>query len=63
MLFDNSDETTIGRNSGIFWFMLQCSLVIGNLFYYVFLYLWKKDHGGSVDTVCIRKSHHFFGAT
>jgi len=30
----NSDSTTIARNSGIFWAMLQCSLFFGNLFYY-----------------------------
>lgn len=30
----NSDSTTIARNSGIFWAMLQCSLLFGNLFVY-----------------------------
>ena len=28
----NSDETTMSRNSGIFWAMLQFSMVIGNTF-------------------------------
>ncbi|XP_077979841.1 UNC93-like protein MFSD11 [Glandiceps talaboti] len=28
----NSDTDTIGRNSGIFWALLQCSLFFGNLF-------------------------------
>ncbi|XP_067137133.1 UNC93-like protein MFSD11 [Centruroides vittatus] len=28
----NSDSETISRNSGIFWAMLQCSLLFGNLF-------------------------------
>ena len=28
----NSDEDTIGKNSGIFWAMYQCSSVIGNTF-------------------------------
>ena len=34
----NSDDMTMGRNSGIFWAMLQCSLLIGNI--YVF-FAWQ----------------------
>nr|CAB3263792.1 UNC93-like protein MFSD11 [Phallusia mammillata] len=34
----NSSEETMGRNSGIFWAMLQCSLLIGNI--YVF-FAWR----------------------
>ncbi|KAK6643081.1 hypothetical protein RUM43_004584 [Polyplax serrata] len=30
----NSDKSTIGRNSGIFWAMLQCSMFFGNIFVY-----------------------------
>ena len=30
----NSDDITMGRNSGIFWAMLQCSLLIGNIYVY-----------------------------
>ncbi|KAJ4443939.1 hypothetical protein ANN_05728, partial [Periplaneta americana] len=30
----NSDSTTISRNSGIFWAMLQASMFLGNLFVY-----------------------------
>ena len=30
----NSDDLTMGRNSGIFWAMLQCSLLIGNIYVY-----------------------------
>ena len=30
----NSDEDTIARNSGIFWSILQCSLILGNTFIY-----------------------------
>ncbi|GAB6020258.1 DUF895 domain membrane protein [Chamberlinius hualienensis] len=28
----NSDSTTIARNSGLFWAILQCSLLFGNIF-------------------------------
>ncbi|KAM8947795.1 UNC93-like protein MFSD11 isoform 2-T2 [Pelodytes ibericus] len=31
----NSDEGTIGRNSGIFWALLQFSMLFGNLYIYV----------------------------
>ncbi|XP_060064212.1 UNC93-like protein MFSD11 [Ylistrum balloti] len=32
----NSDSNTVSRNSGIFWALLQCSLLIGNIYsYYV----------------------------
>ncbi|XP_077526950.1 UNC93-like protein MFSD11 isoform X3 [Haemaphysalis longicornis] len=31
----NSDSTTMSRNSGIFWAMLQCSLIWGNIFVYI----------------------------
>ena len=30
----NSNPDTIARNSGIFWALLQCSLLFGNLFVY-----------------------------
>ena len=30
----NSDSETIARNSGIFWSILQCSLILGNTFIY-----------------------------
>ncbi|XP_018015968.1 UNC93-like protein MFSD11 isoform X1 [Hyalella azteca] len=30
-----SDDVTITRNSGIFWSMLQCSMVFGNIFVFV----------------------------
>ena len=30
----NSDDTTMGRNSGIFWTMFQCSFLIGNIYVY-----------------------------
>ncbi|XP_039261374.1 UNC93-like protein MFSD11 isoform X2 [Styela clava] len=34
----NSDDHTMGRNSGIFWALLQCSLLIGNLYVY---FAWR----------------------
>ncbi|XP_006635161.1 UNC93-like protein MFSD11 [Lepisosteus oculatus] len=34
LLTINSTEHTIGRNSGIFWALLQCSLFFGNLYIY-----------------------------
>jgi len=34
----NSDDMTMGRNSGIFWAMLQCSLLIGNIYVY---FAWR----------------------
>ncbi|OQV20207.1 UNC93-like protein MFSD11 [Hypsibius exemplaris] len=37
MLSTNSSEKTIGRNTGIFWCLLQSSLVSGNLFYFFML--------------------------
>ena len=36
-LVDNSNESTSGRNSGIFWALLQASLFIGNIFVYIYL--------------------------
>jgi hypothetical protein len=38
VLFANSNPDTVGRNSGIFWLMLESSLVIGNLYYYLFVH-------------------------
>uniref|UniRef100_A0A1B6DK71 UNC93-like protein MFSD11 n=1 Tax=Clastoptera arizonana TaxID=38151 RepID=A0A1B6DK71_9HEMI len=37
----NSDSTTISRNSGVFWAMLQCSMFFGNIF--VFFAFQGKD--------------------
>ncbi|XP_065066006.1 UNC93-like protein MFSD11 [Rhopilema esculentum] len=33
----NSNHETMGRNSGIFWALLQCSLLFGNMFVYFYL--------------------------
>eukprot|EP00794_Sanderia_malayensis_P009173 gene9173-10146_t len=32
----NSNQDTMGRNSGIFWALLQCSLLFGNMFVYFY---------------------------
>ncbi|XP_078456266.1 UNC93-like protein MFSD11 [Lampetra fluviatilis] len=43
----NSDATTMARNSGIFWALLQFSMVFGNLYIYV---SWKgKTHISDKD--------------
>uniref|UniRef100_A0ABI7Z0V4 UNC93-like protein MFSD11 n=1 Tax=Felis catus TaxID=9685 RepID=A0ABI7Z0V4_FELCA len=43
----NSDEHTIGRNSGIFWALLQSSLFFGNLYIY---FAWQgKTHISESD--------------
>ncbi|XP_014290240.1 UNC93-like protein MFSD11 isoform X2 [Halyomorpha halys] len=31
----NSDDTTMSRNSGVFWALLQCSMLFGNFFVYM----------------------------
>ncbi|XP_010283326.1 PREDICTED: UNC93-like protein MFSD11 isoform X1 [Phaethon lepturus] len=43
----NSDENTIGRNSGVFWALLQSSLFFGNLYIY---FAWQgKTHISGSD--------------
>ncbi|KFV17499.1 UNC93-like MFSD11 [Tauraco erythrolophus] len=43
----NSDENTIGRNSGVFWALLQSSLFFGNLYVY---FAWQgKTHISESD--------------
>ncbi|KAM9843706.1 UNC93-like protein MFSD11 [Aulostomus maculatus] len=34
-LVENSDASTINRNTGMFWALLQCSMLFGNLYIYV----------------------------
>ncbi|KAK7938750.1 hypothetical protein WMY93_002076 [Mugilogobius chulae] len=49
VLATNSSETTIGRNSGIFWALLQFSLFFGNLYIYC---AWRgHDHITDKDHV------------
>lgn len=45
----NSGESTMERNSGIFWAMLQCSLLIGNTYVY-FVFRGENDIGKSLRT-------------
>ncbi|XP_028842833.1 UNC93-like protein MFSD11 isoform X1 [Denticeps clupeoides] len=35
LLVENSDVSTINRNTGIFWAFLQCSMLFGNLYIYL----------------------------
>ncbi|XP_065549923.1 UNC93-like protein MFSD11 [Lathamus discolor] len=43
----NSDENTIGRNSGVFWALLQSSLFFGNMYIY---FAWQgKTHISESD--------------
>lgn len=44
----NSTPETISRNSGIFWALLQCSLLFGNMYVY---FQFKSQVGGISDTV------------
>ncbi|TRZ04279.1 hypothetical protein DNTS_003230 [Danionella cerebrum] len=37
-LVENSDASTINRNTGVFWALLQCSMLFGNLYIY---FDWK----------------------
>ena len=44
-------EKTIGRNTGIFYFMFQCSLIIGNAFVY-FQFNGEKYITDGIRRVC-----------
>ena len=52
ILIQNSSKARMGTTSGIFWFMLETSLVLGNLFLFLFLYIFEKK-GEIVDDQCI----------
>lgn len=45
-----SSKDTIGRNSGVFWALLQCSLLFGNLFVY-FKFQNEETIGENVRTI------------
>jgi hypothetical protein len=49
ILIQNSSKAKMGATSGIFWFMLESSLVVGNLFLFLFLYFFDNND----DNRCI----------
>ncbi|XP_062507768.1 UNC93-like protein MFSD11 [Corticium candelabrum] len=53
-LTQNSNKDTIGRNSGIFWALLESSLVIGNLFVYLYL-------PADIATITDQERHVIYG--
>lgn len=50
----NSDSDTVSRNSGIFWALLQCSLLFGNIYSYFVL-------KGSTDITDAERTKLFIG--
>lgn len=73
-LVENSDASTINRNTGMFWALLQCSMLFGNLYIYfdwngrteisdsgrknIFLFLLVASVLGTLSFLVLRKSHH-----
>ncbi|XP_075942516.1 UNC93-like protein MFSD11 [Anarhichas minor] len=73
-LVENSDASTINRNTGMFWALLQCSMLFGNLYIYldwngrteisdsrrknIFLSLLVASILGTLSFLVLRKSHH-----
>lgn len=73
-LVENSEASTINRNTGMFWALLQCSMLFGNLYIYfdwngrreipdssrrdIFLSLLVTSIVGTVSFLLLRKSHH-----
>ncbi|TKS92155.1 UNC93-like protein MFSD11 [Collichthys lucidus] len=73
-LVENSDASTINRNTGMFWALLQCSMFFGNLFIYfdwngrteisdnsrknIFLSLLVASALGTLSFLVLRNSHH-----
>ncbi|XP_074512129.1 UNC93-like protein MFSD11 [Sebastes fasciatus] len=72
-LVENSDASTINRNTGMFWALLQCSMLFGNLYIYfdwngrteisdssrknIFLSLLVASVLGTLSFLVLRKSH------
>uniref|UniRef100_A0A3Q3B9U9 UNC93-like protein MFSD11 n=1 Tax=Kryptolebias marmoratus TaxID=37003 RepID=A0A3Q3B9U9_KRYMA len=71
-LVENSEASTINRNTGMFWALLQCML-FGNLYIYldwngqteistsrrkIFLFLLVASVLGTLSFLVLRKSHH-----
>ena len=48
----NSDPSTMSRNSGVFWAMLQCSMLIGNTFVF-FTFQGKDDIDKTTRTTVV----------
>uniref|UniRef100_A0A671SHH1 UNC93-like protein MFSD11 n=1 Tax=Sinocyclocheilus anshuiensis TaxID=1608454 RepID=A0A671SHH1_9TELE len=65
-LVENSDASTINRNTGLFWALLQCSMLFGNLYVY-FDWKGKTEISGNmmlsfysgVYGTCIGATTHF----
>lgn len=73
-LVENSEASTINRNTGVFWGLLQCSMLFGNLYIYldwngrteipdssrknIFLSLLVVSILGTLSFLVLRKSHH-----
>ncbi|XP_038559581.1 UNC93-like protein MFSD11 [Micropterus salmoides] len=73
-LVENSEASTINRNTGMFWALLQCSMLFGNLYIYfewngrtdipdssrknIFLSLLAASVLGTLSFLVLRKSHH-----
>uniref|UniRef100_A0A7N6B2I3 Major facilitator superfamily domain containing 11 n=1 Tax=Anabas testudineus TaxID=64144 RepID=A0A7N6B2I3_ANATE len=73
-LVENSEASTINRNTGVFWALLQCSMLFGNLYIYfdwngrteitdssrktIFLSLLVISILGTLSFLVLRKSHH-----
>lgn len=73
-LVENSEASTINRNTGMFWALLQCSMLFGNLYIYldwngkteisdssrrnIFLFLLVASILGTLCFLVLRKSHH-----
>ncbi|XP_004552270.3 UNC93-like protein MFSD11 [Maylandia zebra] len=73
-LVENSEASTINRNTGMFWALLQCSMLFGNLYIYfdwngrteipdnsrrnIFLSLLVISILGTLSFLVLRKSHH-----
>ncbi|KAK2833228.1 hypothetical protein Q5P01_017117 [Channa striata] len=73
-LVENSEASTINRNTGMFWALLQCSMLFGNLYIYfdwngrtvipdssrrnIFLSLLVSSVLGTLSFLVLIKSHH-----
>ncbi|CAK6972423.1 UNC93-like protein MFSD11 [Scomber scombrus] len=72
-LVENSEASTINRNTGMFWALLQCSMLFGNLYIYfdwngrteisdssrknIFLFLLVTSVLGTLSFLVLRQSH------